>query len=235
MSDITAILFDKDGTLFDFRQTWGQWTAMFLRDLATTEHQVQALAEAIRFDLTNEVHLPDSPLIAGTLDDWIGVMAPVVPEIPRDELRRITRDRSTAAVQVPATPLLPLLGLLRARGYPLGVATNDGIAPVTQQLRNAGIDHLFDYVAGYDSGFGAKPGPGMLLGFADHVDVEASKVVMIGDSTHDMEAAAAAGMRRVAVLTGYATAEDLAPHAEVVLPSIAELPRWLDRMANPTG
>jgi hypothetical protein len=50
---------------------------------------------------------------------------------------------------------------------------------------------------------------------------------MIGDSTHDLDCGRAAGMTTVAVLTGLADRDDLAPHADVVLPDIGSLPGWL--------
>ncbi|MFD2856539.1 HAD family hydrolase [Seohaeicola zhoushanensis] len=52
---------------------------------------------------------------------------------------------------------------------------------------------------------------------------------MVGDSTHDLFAGRTAGMHTVGVLTGVAGHEDLAPHADVVLPDIGHLPAWLDR------
>ena len=57
------------------------------------------------------------------------------------------------------------------------------------------------------------------------------RVAMVGDSLHDLEAAQAAGMARVAVLTGIAKHEVLAPHADVVLADIGDLPGWLDTKA----
>jgi len=55
-----------------------------------------------------------------------------------------------------------------------------------------------------------------------------ARTLMVGDSPHDMEAARAAGMVPVAVLTGPARRPQLEPLARAVLPSIAALPRWLD-------
>ena len=34
MTDIRGIIFDKDGTLFDFTRTWGSWTRRVIEDLA---------------------------------------------------------------------------------------------------------------------------------------------------------------------------------------------------------
>jgi len=51
---------------------------------------------------------------------------------------------------------------------------------------------------------------------------------MIGDSLHDLHAARAAGMTAIAVLTGLAARDSLAPHADLVLDHIGALPDWLD-------
>jgi phosphoglycolate phosphatase len=50
---------------------------------------------------------------------------------------------------------------------------------------------------------------------------------MVGDSRHDLIAGRAAGMPVVAVLTGVAGADELAPVADAVLPDIGHLPDWI--------
>jgi phosphoglycolate phosphatase len=50
---------------------------------------------------------------------------------------------------------------------------------------------------------------------------------MVGDSTHDLHAGRAAGMRTIGVLTGAAVAAQLSPFADVVLRDIGEIPAWL--------
>ena len=235
MSIIQAVLFDKDGTLFDFGLTWGPWTASFIHGLARDTDHASALARAMRFDLDAQRHLSDSPFVAGSVEDWMPVLLPLLSEHGKESLLdHITRCTGDAP-QVPATPLPPLLEGLRKQGYRLGVATNDGFAPVSRHLADAGIAHLFDFVAGYDSGHGSKPAPGMLLAFSSSTGVAPDATVMVGDSLHDLDAARAAGMRAVAVLTGSAPADVLAPHAEAVLPSIAGLPMWLERQKTGIG
>ena len=41
---ITAAIFDKDGTLFDFRATWGGWTARVIERLAAKGADAAALS-----------------------------------------------------------------------------------------------------------------------------------------------------------------------------------------------
>ncbi|HBM62186.1 MAG TPA: phosphatase, partial [Citreicella sp.] len=44
---IAAVLFDKDGTLFDFGRTWNAWSLRALRELSQGDAQVMAaMAEA---------------------------------------------------------------------------------------------------------------------------------------------------------------------------------------------
>jgi phosphoglycolate phosphatase len=71
-----------------------------------------------------------------------------------------------------------------------------------------------------------------MLAFAAQTGLDPARIAMIGDSTHDLDAGRAAGMVTVAVLTGPASAESLAPHADVVLPDIGHLPAWLDALAG---
>ncbi|MFE3837122.1 HAD family hydrolase [Pseudogemmobacter sonorensis] len=225
---IGGILFDKDGTLFDFRSSWGRWAGGFLGGIARDEAHFQALADAIGYLPRAESFAPDSMVIAGTAIEIAEALLPHLPgETPGGLIAAI--DRAAADTRMTeAVPLVPLFGALRARGLRLGVATNDSEAPAWAHLAAHGLTDLVDYVAGQDSGHGAKPGPGMCLAFARQEGLDPGRVVMVGDSLHDLRAGRTAGMRVVAVLTGIATHEDLAPHADAVLADIGGLPGWLD-------
>jgi phosphoglycolate phosphatase len=226
MKHIKALLFDKDGTLFDFQATWGTWAERMIAELAGADEALQsAIADALKFDLSTHRFLPRSPVIAGTGSEVTALIAPLLPgtDIARLEAR-IARAASHAPLVSPV-PLRPLLLRLRRAGYRLGVATNDYESVARDHIR--AVDDLFNFVAGFDSGFGGKPGPGMLLAFANACGVPPSQVLMIGDSTHDLMAGRAAGMSTLAVLTGVATASDLMAWADEILPDIGHLPDFL--------
>ncbi len=235
MSDIKGVLFDKDGTLFDFMATWGAWTRALLSDLAAgSGAEADILARAVGYDIAAGTFDTDSPIIAHTPDDIAAVLLPHLPGSSPVGLVARMNALSAEAPMAPAVPLLPLLHQLRARGLRIGLATNDAEAPARAHLAQAGISDLFDFIAGWDSGHGAKPGPGQLRAFADAFGLSAAEVVMVGDSRHDLVAGRAAGMRSVGVLTGLADMSDLAPLADAVLPDIGHLPAWLDRVAAET-
>ncbi|WP_171210476.1 HAD family hydrolase [Ruegeria sp. HKCCA5426] len=225
---IDAILFDKDGTLFDFANTWGAFGRNVLLRLADGDNQRAAeLGRIIGFDLESVTYSEDSIVIAGTVEEVADVLVPHLPDMEHEELIDLLNVESASAPQAPAVPLAPFLNGLRDAGLKLGVATNDGEMPALEHLASAGIREHFDFVAGYDSGHGYKPGPGQLLAFAAHVDVAPERVAMVGDSLHDLQAGRAAGMTTIGVLTGLAPAEILAPFADVVLPNIGHIPGWL--------
>jgi phosphoglycolate phosphatase len=228
---IDAVLFDKDGTLFDFRISWGGWAAGFLSDLAASPDEALRLGEAIGYDPRTQSFAPDSPVIAATAAD---IAAALLPRLPHFDLAGLTQRIDVSAAAAPmaeAVPLRPLLQALRDRGLRLGVATNDSEAPARQHLASHGVTGFFDLILGADSGHGPKPGPGMCLAFADRMALPPGRVVMVGDSRHDLQAGRAAGMRTVAVLTGVAAAGQLADLADAVLPDIGALPAWLDRLS----
>jgi phosphoglycolate phosphatase len=222
-----GVVFDKDGTLFDFHATWSAWAAGFVASLARDQDHAIRLAARLRFDLQARTFHSDSPVIAGTVVEVAALLLPDLPGVGPGELIDRINAAAVEAPQVAAAPLRPLLEALRAAGLRLGVATNDAEAPALAHLDRAGVLDLFDFVAGYDSGHGGKPAPGQLLAFAAATGVDPARAVMVGDSTHDLDAGRAAGMATVGVLTGLAGEADLAPHADVVLPDIGALPGWL--------
>jgi len=225
---IFALLFDKDGTLFEFAATWEGWAEAFLlRACGNDRPRAAHLGRIIGFDLDRRVFQPDSLVIANTPAEIAQAMIPHMPETTYDALLHTLNHEAENVSLVEAVPLIAYLDGLRGRGLRLGVATNDAHAPAMAHLKSAGIDGHFDFIAGSDSGFGAKPDAGQMLAFARAVDLDPANIAMIGDSAHDLIAGRGAGMTTIGVLTGLASADDLAPFADVVLADIGHIPAWL--------
>ena len=229
---VQAILFDKDGTLFDFAATWEAWAARFLMRLAEGDREkATQLGMVIGFDLPSRKFASESVVIAGTPGEVAAALIPHVPGAEPDTFLAMINAAAEAAPQAETVPLTPFLDDLKARGLVLGVMTNDAEAVAHKHLDQSGIRDRFAFIAGFDSGFGAKPAPDPLLAFCRAVAIDPAQTVMVGDSTHDLIAGRRAGMRTVGVLTGMADAPTLAPQADVVLPDIGHLPAWLDQAA----
>ncbi len=227
---IKGLLFDKDGTLLDFQATWGHWSVELIRALAAgnAEHE-GLLASELGVDMQSSRVLPGSIIVAGTPDDiGAAVEASNIFPISSDDISRRVLASAESVQPVAVNGLAKTLDDLRRRGFFLGVATNDAEHIARANLVQLGIEQHFGYVAGFDSGYGAKPGPGMCLGFAAYAGFDAQQIAMIGDSRHDLDAGRAAGMVTIAVETGMAQRQDLAAFADVVLTDISQIAAWLD-------
>jgi phosphoglycolate phosphatase len=227
MDRVQAIIFDKDGTLFDFRATWGGWAERLLDKLSRGDAGLRAAAgEAIGVIPGGGGFRADSIVIANTQDEIASVLSGVVA-IPAGEIVGLANAIAADTTLVPAVALEACLGEL-GRGRLLGLVTNDSEVPARIHLEKCGIAEHFAFVAGYDSGFGAKPDPGPLLAFCRVTGAEPGGTLMVGDSRHDLAAGRAAGMRTVAVLTGVAGADELSDLADVVLADIGLLAEWIE-------
>ena len=229
LSHIRGIVFDKDGTLFNFNATWMVWAKTFLTDLAKGDLQTAArLGLAIGYDFKAEAFSPTSVAIAGTPEDIADALLPHLPVRSKKDLIWVMNVAASEAPQAEVTPLAPFLSGLRGLGLVLGVATNDAEMPARAHLRSASIEGQFAFIAGSDSGFGGKPSAGQLQTFCHQVGLTPTEILMVGDSYHDIAAGRALGCLTCGVLTGLATRTDLEQIADFVLPDISHLPAILE-------
>jgi phosphoglycolate phosphatase len=233
---IRAILFDKDGTLVDFQRTWGPATHTVLLGLCDGDAAAfERVAAVSLYDAAQRKLLPGSPVVIETTYGygklWADALGrPLTAEFVDDIDRRYFQ--ATLDHLTPMGDVNSLLGSLATRGLRLGLMTNDADANTRAQLQRLGVDRLLEFVAAYDSGFGAKPAPDPVLAFAAHVNVAPAEIAVVGDTVHDLAAARAAGAIAIAVLSGPTDGALLEPLADVVLASVADLSRWLDQTAG---
>lgn len=221
---VRALLFDKDGTLLDFGRTWGPATLKVIAQLAAQDKDAhEALVAAAAIDPATAIFHPSSPIIAGSSADYGVTFAEILGREP-GELFFAELDRLFAAHGLDGLFCLPgaveAVAALGGRGLPLGLATNDSELAARQQMERLGLSQHLSFVAGYDSGFGAKPHPGMVEAFIAGAGVKPCETALIGDSLHDLHAARHAGAIAVAVTTGLASASELAPAADLIAPSL---------------
>ncbi|WP_157928751.1 HAD family hydrolase [Pararhizobium haloflavum] len=231
MRNISAILFDKDGTLLDFAATWGPATAAVLRELsAGDDRHLSALADMAGFDHAEQRFRPDSPVIAGDPDSfapgWAAQLGVAYDAAFSDRVNRLFREESLVSLKA-FEDVSAVLDHLAAAGLRIGLATNDAAANAHAHLERMGVADRFDFIAGYDSGHGAKPGPGMIRAFAEACDIETSAVAMVGDTLHDIEAARNAGALAIAIARDETAMRALEGHADIMIGELNALVEWV--------
>jgi len=231
---IGAVLFDKDGTLVDYWRTWvpiNREVALFAAggDAALAD---ELLARGGQDPATGSV-IPGSVLAAGSHDEIAAAFAQHLgSRTPRNLATHVERIFAEAGAKgsVLIEGAVGVLLQLERSGFQLGIATNDSIAGLEGSLGRHGLLHHFRFLAGCDSGYGAKPAAQMALAFCHAVDLPPSNVAIIGDAVHDLEMGRRAGLGlKIGILGGTSRREDLAPHADVIIASLRELPPLLIR------
>lgn len=216
---VRAVLFDKDGTIVDFHRTWDLAIGTALRSSAPSAAALQQAADALEFDLVTNTIRPGSPLIA---ESNYGVAALVDSFLPIDSFFAAIRAAS-ASHAAPAIGVPELFVELQERGIVLGVVTNDFESSAADQIAALGWSEHFAAVVGSDSGFGAKPAPGMVIGALDLLGVPALEAVLVGDTTHDLDAGNGAGVVTVLVGNGEVVPSAYAALATLTIDRLSEL------------
>lgn len=220
--NITALLFDLDGTLVDSAPDLTAAVNIMLQQLglpAREEAQVRIwvgngvdnlICRAITNDMAGRAD-PDlfaraKPLYKAAYASHISVYSTVYPGVREG------------------------LSQLQAAGLPMACVTNKLTEFSIPLLARLGIGHFFATVVGGDCTPNPKPAPDALLLCAERLGVPIAQSLMVGDSRNDVSAARNAGCPVVCVPYGYNHGRDIREaRPDAVIASIADLPRLLGR------
>jgi phosphoglycolate phosphatase len=229
---IELVVFDKDGTLIDFDRMWSGWSADLVRKVAAVagEEVRSPLVDALGLDPDGERVIPGSPLAAwpmARLRD-LAVTTLVAAGLTATEaeaaVARAWQPPDPVALAHPLADLAALFGAFRGRGLRVAIATSDDRAPTEATLAGLGIAELVDAIVCADDGLPVKPEPDTLLRLCSLLEVDASRTAMVGDSPADLAMGRAAGAGLViGVLSGVGTQAELAPFADLVVGTVADL------------
>jgi phosphoglycolate phosphatase len=221
---IAGILFDKDGTLIRYDESWGPVNREAARIASAGNADLEPiLLLAGGMDPDTGKTKADSLLAAGNSAEIAAGFVAAGSPLDADDLTRQLDALFIRAAEfsVPVADLSEVFASLKAKGLKLGIASSDNETAIRRMADHFGILDDLDFIAGYDSGFGAKPQPGMMLAFCRAVGLEPSQVAMVGDNNHDMHMGRAAGAGlNLAVLTGTGTRDTLSALADHCLADI---------------
>jgi phosphoglycolate phosphatase-like HAD superfamily hydrolase len=233
LAGIELAIFDKDGTLIDFRLMWSGWVRE-LADRIAAAHGGRRLDgllhDVMGVDIETGHVLPHGGLAATPMFRLRTLLADAIAGagVAPGEAARIVEAAWHAPDPVvlaqPVTDLGALFAGLRAAGTRIAVATSDDRAPTERTLDHLGVAGVVEAISCADDGYPVKPNPDAVHRICAALGVAEDRTAVIGDSPADLAMGRAAGAGLViGVLTGAGDRRTLAAGADLVLDSIAEL------------
>jgi phosphoglycolate phosphatase len=213
---LEAVLFDFDLTLVDSRAAVADCANFALRRLELPE------VEAAQAHATIGLTLPQAFTALTGVDD-AGVAARFVQHwVERADV--VTLELVTIYAAVPA-----LLAELRARGIRTGIVSSRFRYRIEAILHKAELSAAIDRVVGLEDVAEHKPHPAGIHAVLSSLGVESARALFVGDHLVDAQAAHAAGVRFVGVLSGGTSRAAFAEiGAHETVESVAELLAYLE-------
>jgi len=193
------VVFDLDGTLIDTPRAIVETFAAAFAALSLPAQQASAIRATIGLPLEQAFGTlmgiaSDDPQVARGIEQYQHFFKQLV--LP-----------NARALRFPG--VADGLATLASQGIALAVATSKFHRSADALLTAAGLRDRFDLVIGADQVTRPKPDPEMGETILRVVGVAAQHAVMVGDTTHDLLMAKAAGMRSIALTYGVHTRQEL--------------------------
>ena len=235
------IIFDKDGTLTDFKKTWipilrKRLEIVLDRTGLNGRRRNLVSDEMLRtYGVSGERVDAHGPLPFSTPWEDEIIFASVLYRygVPWQEAKtaaRFANDRTDELVDRLSISILfdgvpAVLKELRNSGVLVSMATAD-LSTITESiLKHLKIFDLFDYIVGADMVENEKPDPEMILKSVDVLKTDTEKTALVGDSIVDMEMGRRANVGLVVGVLegGVATRRDLEKNADVVIETVRDI------------
>ncbi len=206
---LDAVVFDWDGTVIDSTATIARSIIAAATDLGLPAPSFERASHVIGLGLRD-------------------ALAFAVPDLPPDRANEFAARYRYHYLATEDTLELfagsrAFIEALHASGARLAVATGKNSPGLARALEATGLRPYFCATRCADQTH-PKPHPAMLLELSEELDVPVDRMLMIGDTTHDLQMAQAAQVRAIAVTYGAHPREQLARLAPVALvDSMAQL------------
>lgn len=219
--DLEAVIFDLDGTLIDSIESYYRIVEIALERLKLPKVPRAKIFKAAQNDSFQwEEILKAAPgkTLEETKAEARKIIEAVFPELFLKNIRPFSHTGS-------------VLRLLSACNIRIGIVTSTPEKNIKEKMKildQAGVADLVEVVISAGDAARKKPHPDPLILCCEKMGLQGSVCAYVGDTSIDMVAGNAAGMKTIGVLTGFDNHEDLLQKKpDCIIDSIFDLPKVL--------
>lgn len=213
---IKWLLFDKDGTLIKFDDTWSEISLVMI-DRFVEEYHVEdkaTLQETLGYK--HNKFVASGILASGTLSDIVRTFQKYAPDVEPKEIETWTVTLSKELVEeyepetVVVDGMKETLTAFKDKQYNIAIITSDDIDGTERFIKDADVAHLIDEKITASINGLQKPNPKMVEDFYEKWNVSPEEIAIIGDTPTDIQMGKNAHFKVVVgVLSGTGNKEDL--------------------------
>ncbi len=233
MTNQQWILFDKDGTLIHFDQSWTKIGIQLVDDVCAY-YKINNQSEVYhKLGIRDHQFVKGSIMASGTLKDMINVFNAFTDA---DTTKWVSeRSQQLIRQRQPEIELYEgvqtLLYELKQQSYHLGLVTSDNAVGVDKFIKTTQLEQVFDILISTEGNHYEKPDARLLQPLWD-MGVQGKSLVMVGDTDNDMLTGKNVGSAlNVGVRTGLGQ-EATFEAADVVIDDVSQLLSVLDKKAD---
>ena len=235
--DADLVIFDKDGTLIDFKETWVEIIGALIGAMGAYVPMSESLRTRVQKVLGVSVDKREidgnGALAMGTFAECDALLTyslyceglrwdeaqKLMHRLGDEVFRSEVRDRCVR----PAVGVMNLLKRLKEKGVRTAIATNDNAKEALSDMFSIGAAQYIDAVVGADTVENSKPAPDMVKKICEHFNVDPSSALLVGDTVMDALLGRNSGVRLTIGIPGIVSRQVLEEHMDVVVDSLEEI------------
>lgn len=234
------IIFDKNGTLINFMDTWKPWINMSIENinklLDSKNSKVSCTYDFYRIlgydNMSHQLAFSDRSLMA--YKDKYLIRKMISKYFAKKYNKSINEIKNCMNIDErikeckPICDLKPILNNLQENNFILALLTSDSRLITTNNLLHLDIYDYFDFIKCYDDlNYLKKPNPRNLLEIKNYFNVSFENTYIVGDSRFDIIMGNRAGINTIGVLSGVGNINSFKNNANYIINSVEDLPNIL--------
>lgn len=238
---IKLAIFDKDGTLIDFKNVFEPILKNIIQLLSTYIEEPDNAYTYLGYDNKKNTFNSDSVLAKGTnrdisdkLIEYLHLKNPDLDELfiqKYVELSMESIEFNSDHIK-PCGNLHKIMQHLKDNNIKIAICTSDDRKPTMETIKLLKLEKYIDHIICGDDVISNKPSPEPIWNICWNLDVLPSETIMIGDTISDIKAGLNSGCGYVlGVLTGNYETHEL-KRADKILNNVDEVPNFIVSLQN---